>query len=195
MKHYLFSDGSQVHLEISHAVSPSSTSDSNQSTADLFLDMFSKKGKLLSKLASFDSEGGSRTTHGSSIMSLGGDSPDNKNTLSNHPAFRQSHQSTLSIRSAVSDSEVEQGNNRNEKRGSIWSSKSSLSAGFRYHGGNLLPTTTTPSPEAARTYLFEGNFINFSSSLLLFVYNYSKEFKYKNTFFYIINIYKADWRL
>ncbi|CAD6225751.1 GSCOCG00005707001-RA-CDS [Cotesia congregata] len=99
---------------------------------------------------------GSRTTHGSSIMSLGGDSPDNKNTLSNHPAFRQSHQSTLSIRSAVSDSEVEQGNNRNEKRGSIWSSKSSLSAGFRYHGGNLLPTTTTPSPEAARTYLFEG---------------------------------------
>ncbi|CAG5077275.1 Similar to Rab3-GEF: MAP kinase-activating death domain protein (Drosophila melanogaster) [Cotesia congregata] len=149
-------DGSQVHLEISHAVSPSSTSDSNQSTADLFLDMFSKKGKLLSKLASFDSEGGSRTTHGSSIMSLGGDSPDNKNTLSNHPAFRQSHQSTLSIRSAVSDSEVEQGNNRNEKRGSIWSSKSSLSAGFRYHGGNLLPTTTTPSPEAARTYLFEG---------------------------------------
>ncbi|KAG8035487.1 hypothetical protein G9C98_006933 [Cotesia typhae] len=149
-------DGSQVHLEISHAVSLSSTSDSNQSTADLFLDMFSKKGKLLSKLASFDSEGGSRTTHGSSIMSLGGDSPDNKNTLSHHPAFRQSHQSTLSIRSAVSDSEVEQGNNRNEKRGSIWSSKSSLSAGFRYHGGNLLPTTTTPSPEAARTYLFEG---------------------------------------
>ncbi|XP_044593341.1 MAP kinase-activating death domain protein isoform X2 [Cotesia glomerata] len=149
-------DGSLVHLEISHAVSPSSTSDSNQSTADLFLDMFSKKGKLLSKLASFDSEGGSRTTHGSSIMSLGGDSPDNKNTISNHPAFRQSHQSTLSIRSAVSDSEVEQGNNRSEKRGSIWSSKSSLSAGFRYHGGNLLPTTTTPSPEAARTYLFEG---------------------------------------
>lgn len=40
---------------------------------------------------------------------------------------------------------------------SIWSSKSSLSAGFRYHGGNLLNTASgSPSPESGRTYLFEG---------------------------------------
>lgn len=73
----------------------------------------------------------------------------------NHPAFRPSNQS--SIRSAVSDSEVD-GNGRDKRSGSIWSSKSSLSTGFRYHGGNLVTTATTPSPEAARTYLFEGKF-------------------------------------
>lgn len=39
---------------------------------------------------------------------------------------------------------------------SVWSSKSSLSAGFRYHGGSIVPSTT-PSPESGRTYLFEGN--------------------------------------
>lgn len=38
---------------------------------------------------------------------------------------------------------------------SVWSSKSSLSAGFRYHGGSIVPSTT-PSPESGRTYLFEG---------------------------------------
>uniref|UniRef100_A0A0A9Y2W5 MAP kinase-activating death domain protein n=1 Tax=Lygus hesperus TaxID=30085 RepID=A0A0A9Y2W5_LYGHE len=38
---------------------------------------------------------------------------------------------------------------------SVWSSKSSLSAGFRYHGGSIVPSTT-PSPETGRTYLFEG---------------------------------------
>lgn len=48
-------DPSLVRLEISHASSTSS-SENNQSTADIFLDMFSKKGKLLSKLASFDTE-------------------------------------------------------------------------------------------------------------------------------------------
>lgn len=38
----------------------------------------------------------------------------------------------------------------------MWSSKSSLSTGFRYHGGHIVNTATSPSPEAARTYLFEG---------------------------------------
>lgn len=49
-------DPSQVRLEISHATTTPANTDNNQSTTDLFLDMFSKKGKLLSKLASFDSE-------------------------------------------------------------------------------------------------------------------------------------------
>ncbi|KMQ93066.1 map kinase-activating death domain protein [Lasius niger] len=43
-----------------------------------------------------------------------------------------------------------------QRSGSVWSSKSSLSTGFRYHGGSLIPTTALPSPETARTYLFEG---------------------------------------
>ncbi|XP_035738168.1 MAP kinase-activating death domain protein-like isoform X10 [Vespa mandarinia] len=43
-----------------------------------------------------------------------------------------------------------------QRTGSVWSSKSSLSTGFRYHGGNLISTTPMSSPETARTYLFEG---------------------------------------
>ncbi|XP_032675425.1 MAP kinase-activating death domain protein isoform X5 [Odontomachus brunneus] len=94
----------QVHLDMPHIQAPA-TGDTSQSTTDMFLDMFTKKGKFLSKLTSFDSE---------------------------FP--RQGKQ----------------------RSGSVWSSKSSLSTGFRYHGGSLIPTTTQPSPEAARTYLFEG---------------------------------------
>ncbi|XP_075211719.1 rab3 GDP-GTP exchange factor [Lycorma delicatula] len=43
-----------------------------------------------------------------------------------------------------------------QRNPSVWSSKSSLSAGFRYHGGNIHNTSTTPSPDSGRTYLFEG---------------------------------------
>ncbi|XP_054013519.1 MAP kinase-activating death domain protein-like isoform X2 [Hylaeus anthracinus] len=47
-------DPPQVHLEMPHGhTSPAAE---NQSTTDMFLDMFTKKGKFLSKLTSFDSE-------------------------------------------------------------------------------------------------------------------------------------------
>ncbi|XP_025203393.1 MAP kinase-activating death domain protein-like isoform X3 [Melanaphis sacchari] len=64
------------------------------------------------------------------------------------------------FRSAVSDSELDntglfKTTNKNRTQ-SIWSSKSSLSAGFRYHGGLLNTTSGSPSPESGRTYLFEG---------------------------------------
>ncbi|XP_076295275.1 rab3 GDP-GTP exchange factor isoform X2 [Lasioglossum baleicum] len=98
------SDAPQVHLEMPHGHT-SPASEGSQSTTDMFLDMFTKKGKFLSRLTSFESE---------------------------FP--RQAKQRTASV----------------------WSSKSSLSTGFRYHGGSLVPTTNAPSPEAARTYLFEG---------------------------------------
>jgi hypothetical protein len=39
---------------------------------------------------------------------------------------------------------------------SIWSGKSSLSAGFRYTGGQMLTTSTSPSPDTPRVYIFEG---------------------------------------
>lgn len=42
------------------------------------------------------------------------------------------------------------------RSGSIWSGKSTLSAGFRYTGGHLINTSSTPSPDAPRIYLFEG---------------------------------------
>lgn len=44
----------QVHLDMPHVQAPSA--DTGQSTTDMFLDMFTKKGKFLSKLTSFDSE-------------------------------------------------------------------------------------------------------------------------------------------
>lgn len=42
-------------LEMSHAQT-SPAGETTQSTTDMLLDIFTKKGKLLSKLASFDSE-------------------------------------------------------------------------------------------------------------------------------------------
>ncbi|KAH0952986.1 hypothetical protein HN011_011318, partial [Eciton burchellii] len=139
----------QVHLNTPQG---SSTADTSQSTTDMFLDIFTKKGKFLSKLTSFDSESGRGGGTGSSeALSTDGGS------IITNPAFRQAHQA--SFRSTVSDSEVEQGNfprQTKQRSGSIWSSKSSLSTGFRYHGGSLIPTTALPSPESARTYLFEG---------------------------------------
>lgn len=39
---------------------------------------------------------------------------------------------------------------------SIWSNKSNLSAGFRYTGGHLINTSSSPSPDAPRVYIFEG---------------------------------------
>lgn len=42
------------------------------------------------------------------------------------------------------------------RSGSIWSGKSSLSAGFRYTGGHMVPTSASPSPDTPRVYLFEG---------------------------------------
>lgn len=38
----------------------------------------------------------------------------------------------------------------------IWSGKSTLSAGFRYTGGHLINTSSSPSPDSPRVYLFEG---------------------------------------
>lgn len=58
-----------------------------------------------------------------------------------------------------------------QRNTSVWSSKSSLSTGFRYHGGNL-HTSTTPSPDSGRIYLFQGttnNKIQNSHVLLIVV--------------------------
>lgn len=43
-----------------------------------------------------------------------------------------------------------------QRNSSVWSSKSSISAGFRYHGGSIINTSGSPSPDGGRTYLFEG---------------------------------------
>ncbi|XP_034123415.1 MAP kinase-activating death domain protein isoform X13 [Drosophila guanche] len=43
-----------------------------------------------------------------------------------------------------------------KKSGNLWSGKSTLSAGFRYTGGHLINTSSSPSPDSPRVYLFEG---------------------------------------
>ncbi|XP_066247260.1 MAP kinase-activating death domain protein isoform X3 [Euwallacea similis] len=128
-------------------------SEKEQSTTDIFKDMITqKKNLLLSKLTSFDSDG-EGTLHGSG----GTISPGSITTGPAGNLHRGGNQA--SFRSTVSDTEVETlqfPKLPKQRTSSVWSSKSSLSAGFRYHGGQIINTITSPSPDAVRTYLFEG---------------------------------------
>lgn len=117
-----------------------------QSTSEMFKDMLAqKRNVLMSKLTSFESDALSTA---SDVLPL------------------QSGSSvqipSISCRSTVSDTEYEnvpksslQKDSKN-RSGSIFSGKSSLSAGFRYTGGHLINTSTSPSPDTPRVYVFEG---------------------------------------
>ncbi|KAJ8942573.1 hypothetical protein NQ318_010381 [Aromia moschata] len=125
------------------------------STADMFKDMLTqKKNMLFSKLASFDSDA-EGTMHGS-----GGTVSPSGGSITTGPACNLNRGGAhASFRSTVSDTEVETlqfPKLPKQRTSSVWSSKSSLSTGFRYHGGHIVNTTTSPSPDAIRTYLFEG---------------------------------------
>ncbi|XP_050299594.1 MAP kinase-activating death domain protein isoform X2 [Anthonomus grandis grandis] len=128
-------------------------SDKEQSATDIFKDMITqKKNLLLSKLTSFDSDVDG-TFHGSGdTISPGSITTGPAGGLhrgGNHASFR----------STVSDTEVETlqfPKLPKQRTSSVWSSKSSLSTGFRYHGGHIVNTAASPSPDAVRTYLFEG---------------------------------------
>ncbi|KAG8235675.1 hypothetical protein J437_LFUL015733 [Ladona fulva] len=136
-----------------------SSEEGDQSAADMLRDLLNQKRQMfLSKLTSIDSEGGvSDNTIQGSEGAPSGNASDTGSIIMN-PAFQRHRAGQQSFRSTVSDSEIEQGNfPRQAKRApSVWSSKSSLSTGFRYHGGNMINTSTTPSPDTGRTYLFEG---------------------------------------
>ncbi|XP_046673875.1 MAP kinase-activating death domain protein isoform X5 [Homalodisca vitripennis] len=134
-----------------------------QSTTDVFRDLLNQKRQmLLSKLTSIDTES---SELGVGMGGLYG-SPDagsssEAGSIITNPAYslQRSHRNNASFRSTVSDSEIEQGNfprQQKQRNPSVWSSKSSLSTGFRYHGGNLHNTSTTPSPDSGRIYLFQG---------------------------------------
>lgn len=117
-----------------------------QSTSEMFKDMLAqKRNVLMSKLTSFESDALSTA---SDVLPL------------------QSGSSvqipSISCRSTVSDTEYEnvpkqsmQKDSKNRSP-SIFSGKSSLSAGFRYTGGHLINTSTSPSPDTPRVYVFEG---------------------------------------
>lgn len=117
-----------------------------QSTSEMFKDMLAqKRNVLMSKLTSFESDALSTA---SDVLPL------------------QSGSSvqipSISCRSTVSDTEYENvpkqslQKDAKNRSGSIFSGKSSLSAGFRYTGGHLINTSTSPSPDTPRVYVFEG---------------------------------------
>ncbi|XP_017488133.1 PREDICTED: MAP kinase-activating death domain protein isoform X4 [Rhagoletis zephyria] len=54
------------------------------------------------------------------------------------------------------DSDTTTSKDSKRSSGNIWSGKSTLSAGFRYTGGHLINTSSSPSPDTPRVYLFEG---------------------------------------
>ncbi|XP_043192197.1 MAP kinase-activating death domain protein-like isoform X2 [Amphibalanus amphitrite] len=115
------------------------------STADALRELLvQKRHQLMGKLASVDSEGGGEAARGGS---------ETGSIVTNAAAFRARLQQGV-FRPAVSDSELEEPRPPRSRTASVWSSKSSLSTGFRYHAGSII---STPSPEGAgRNYLFEG---------------------------------------
>ena len=115
------------------------------STADSLRELLvQKRHQLMGKLASVDSEGGGEVARGGS---------DTGSIVTNAAAFRARLQQGV-FRPAVSDSELEEPRPPRSRTASVWSSKSSLSAGFRYHAGSII---STPSPDGAgRNYIFEG---------------------------------------
>lgn len=139
-----FNDSSR---RLSEHEQPTITESNSQSTTEMFKDMLTqKRNVLMSKLASFESDALSTA---SDVLPL------------------QSGSSvqipSISCRSTVSDTEYENvpkqsltGKDAKNRSGSIFSGKSSLSAGFRYTGGHLINTSTSPSPEQSRQYIFEG---------------------------------------
>nr|XP_029717400.1 MAP kinase-activating death domain protein-like isoform X4 [Aedes albopictus] len=137
---------------------PSENDNENQSTTEMFKDMLTqKRNMLLSKLTSFDSEPGGGGVHGSSgALSVASD------VLPQHQSGGPLIPS-ISCRSTVSDTEYEKHpkgsstlKDAKKMAGGLFTGKSSLSAGFRYTGGSLIPTSNSPSPDAPRVYLFEG---------------------------------------
>ncbi|XP_058815433.1 MAP kinase-activating death domain protein isoform X2 [Topomyia yanbarensis] len=136
---------------------PSENDNENQSTTEIFKDMLSlKRNILLNKLTSFDSEPGGGVHGSSGALSVASD------VLPQHQSGGSLIPS-ISCRSTVSDTEYEKHpkgsstfKDAKKMAGGLFSGKSSLSAGFRYTGGNLIPTSNSPSPDAPRVYLFEG---------------------------------------
>ncbi|XP_050426755.1 MAP kinase-activating death domain protein isoform X2 [Adelges cooleyi] len=138
------------------------------STSEMFDEFINKKQENVSgNSPTMDNEGDTTTVISSATSDIS--SCSGSTGLVNNPAFylkrvspnNNNRNSATLFRSAVSDSELDnsglfKASNKNRTQ-SIWSSKSSLSAGFRYPGGNFLnPTSGSPSPESGRTYLFEG---------------------------------------
>ena len=69
--------------------------------------------------------------------------------------FSATRLSQHSCRSTCSDSELAALHGRQTRTSSVWSNKSSVSAGYRYHAGSLIGSACLPV-DAPRVYLFQG---------------------------------------
>nr|CAH0111902.1 unnamed protein product [Daphnia galeata] len=107
--------------------------------------MLSLQGESQASVASGDGAGSCSASEAGSIIT--------------NPAFYRQKLSHQSFRSTMSDGEPDQ---QQVVRGFVrqnvagWSSKSSITTGYRYHAGNMVTTAGTPSPESVRMYIFEG---------------------------------------
>ncbi|XP_054715767.1 LOW QUALITY PROTEIN: MAP kinase-activating death domain protein-like [Uloborus diversus] len=144
-------------------ITPSPESSEHEEGTDMFRSIINAKRNILfSRITSVESEvseTGTALSQGSDQAVPSCNASDTGSMTTNPTYYRNLRISQNSFRSTVSDSEIEAGNfltNRQKRTPSIWSSKSSLSTGFRYHGGSMISTSSNPVNEATRTYLFEG---------------------------------------
>ena len=90
------------------------------------------------------------------VISTCSKEPSETDPISSNPSyFSAARLSQHSCRSVYSDSELEALQGRQSRTASVWSNKSSVSAGFRYHAGSLIGSSGLPI-DAPRTYLFQG---------------------------------------
>ncbi|XP_076310591.1 rab3 GDP-GTP exchange factor isoform X2 [Tachypleus tridentatus] len=134
---------------------PSPESSEHDEASDMFRSiMNAKRNILFSGITSIESEISEVGTPTASC-----NASDSGSMTTNPAYYRSSRVGHSSFRSTVSDSEIEAGNflvSQDKRTSSVWSSKSSLSTGFRYRRGSMVTTATNPGPDTGRTYLFEG---------------------------------------
>ncbi|CAG0917906.1 unnamed protein product [Notodromas monacha] len=150
----------QKRASISSTAGESGASRRGSSTMDTLREIFSqKKQQIQSRLSNFEPNHPEISDACSEAGSI----------VTNPAIQRMPRKAAGSQRSTASDGDLDHASNlflnfpRNlpsaastGKRSSVWSSKSSLSTGFRYHGGSIISTATTPSPETGRIYVFQG---------------------------------------
>lgn len=122
--------------------------------SDMLHDLVRNKDLLKARKKTKGSSMDSEVSEGSTLVSSSSDNPPEEDW---HKKPKPNHHL---VRNTMSDSEMELSGmvnyHRRSRSSSIWSNKSNLSAGFRYHDGKMINTSPLPSPETGKTYLFEG---------------------------------------
>ncbi|KAH9522625.1 hypothetical protein DERF_006191 [Dermatophagoides farinae] len=113
-----------------------------------------KRNLMLNQLISFESDVLSDASPSCNASDAG--------SLTVNPIFGTKLFGSNSFRSTCSDTDIEGLQGRQSRTSSVWSSKSSISAGFRYHGGALIGSIPM---EIQRYYLFESVIGNNRSNL------------------------------